>query len=324
MASLEPIFHTENDWRLAPALAGEELREFWERVWDVQSNSLSNSHADRLLAAWRLVRAMAKVRGVLQDEESVEEIRFDQALNSHEFTSFVEVKDPVLRKRLAQGVPMSPPDVPAQMLLTNGQVSGDYDPREDDVLNRFVGLVTFIGQGMLALEQCKSSRRGFAWFTNPDTIRAGWPSITALSKFENEIVSQAIDILIGQDTGPDPDPRAAPKTPRQLIAERWELTPPEVELLTTLAVRGQVMRVRLDDRDGTKALLLGRLEQLAERAKQALDHRGGAMVLREMWRIYSDRGEDAISDEFEEMANVLTISAAEKRRQLSNNPKDPQ
>ena len=310
-AGLLPICDADSDPRYAPALQGAELRAFWERVWEREGITIENTVADRRLAAWRVTRQLALIRGVIQPGDPIEMAGADVVWDDTNFTSFVEVRDAWLRRLLAGGVSMAPPEVPSTHLLTGGAVSDDYRPERDEHLSRFVELVTYIGQGVLALHESPSTRRGFAWFTSPETIRAGWPSVPVLSQFEADVVFQAIELLA------DMDDRKA----RAEIAARWGLSHGEVEQVVAMAMKGMAMRQRFEDRDGNKALILARMDRQREKAIDALDHRGAAMIDRERWRIFRDRGEEDVVDEFEDMTNVISVSASEKRKALPT-PKD--
>lgn len=311
-AGLLPICDADTDWRKQPALQGAELRAFWERMFDNDAMDLDNSSQDRLLAAWRLTRSLGKIRGVLQRGDPIELVIRDPAVNNSEFTSYVEVRDAWLRSLLASGVAMMPPEMPKTMLLTSGAVSDDYRPKRDDpALVRFVELVTYVGQGVLALDQSAKARRGFVWFTSLDLVRAGWPSAPVLSNFESKLISETIEILLEHT-----DNQA-----RGEIAAKWDLTSDEVEQLCSLAKRAMADRQQFEDREGNKALVLARLDMLMSKATDALDHRGAAMMQQQWWRIYDSRGEQDQVDEFEDMTSVLTVSAASKRRSLPL-PKD--
>ena len=313
-AGLLPICDVDTDWRNQPALQGAELRKFWERMFDNDAIDLNNTAPDRLLAAWRLTRQIGIMRGVLQHNDPIEMVLQDPSITNSEFTSYVEVKDMWLRNLLASGVAMMPPEVPAAMLLTSGAITDDYRPKRDDPnLVRFVDMVTYMGQGVLSLEQSDKTRRGFVWFTSLDHVRAGWPSAPVLSNFEATLVSDAINILV--DNG---DRKA-----REEIAAKWDLPIKEVEQLCCLAKQSMAHRQQFDDREGNKALVLARITELIEKATDALDHRGAAMMQREWWRIFDSKGEQDTVDEFEDMTNVLIASAASKRRAIPklNSPK---
>lgn len=312
-AGLLPICDAETDPRNAPALQGAELRAFWERIWERESITIGNTADDRKLAAWRLTRQLAVIRGVIQPGDPLEWAGHDIVWTDTEFTSYVEVRDAWLRRLLASGVSMAPPEVPSTHLLPSGAVDEDYRPERDEELTKFVDLVTYVGQGILALEQSAKTRRGFAWFTSVDTVRVAWPSVPVLSQFEAEVAAQAADLLVEHEA----------KQARDEIRARWDLSHSEVEQVYALALKAMAVRQRFEDRDGNKALILARMDALREKAIDALDHRGAAMIDRERWRIFRDRGEEDVVDEFEDMTNVISVSASEKRKALPK-PKDTQ
>lgn len=311
-AGLLPICDVETDWRDQPALQGAELRRFWNRMFENEGITLENTSEERLLSAWRITRHLGVLRGVLQKGDQIDLVIRDPSINNSEFTSYVEVRDAWLRRILAGGVAMTPPDVPPAMLMEDGRVNPDYRPKRDDKpLTRFVEMVKYVGKGVLALEESDKTRRGYVWFTSLDTIRVSWPIAPVLSNFEAKLVSEVIDILVDNS-----DKRA-----RQEIAAKWALRPYEVEQLCSLARASMAQSQQFEDREGNKALVLARIDMLAEKAAEALDHRGAMLMHKEWWRIFDSRGEQDTVDEFEDMTNVLSISAATKRRSLSK-PKE--
>ncbi len=309
-AGLLPICDSEHDWRTAPALAGEELRAFWAQVWERDANTLPNTTEDRLLAAWRIMRGLAVVRGAIMPGEPLSTLLGDgpDTLVS-DFTSFVDISDWALRNLLANGTPLAPPDVPSGSLTNAGQVVPEYEPARDERLMRFQQVAEYFGLASLNLDQSDRARRGFAWFLSPDTIRAGWPSPPSIFLFEVRLVEKVVALLQRQG---DAEARAE-------ITAQWDLQPQEVAQVVTLARLALALRYDTEDLKGGKALTLSRLERQIAKAEDALDHRGAAMMLREWWRIFRDKGEAQVEDEFGDMDGVIKVSAARKR--LSK-PKD--
>jgi hypothetical protein len=303
-AGLLPICSTETDWRNAPALAGVELRKFWERIWDSEQNTIGGSKEERELAAWRITRQLAVLRGAIEPNAPLSNIAEGADVLESDFTSFNEINDWALRKLLERGTPMTVPDIPATMLLHNGTVVSDsYDPKKDQRLHRFQQVVEYFGKASLQLDSSARACRGFAWFLSPETIRAGWPSPPSLFLFEARLVEHAISQLT--DGGDD--------SSRAEIASRWDLLPQEVCQVMALARLALSMRYDTDDLKGGKALALARLEAQISKAQDALDHRGAGMMIREWWRIFRDKGDAQVEDEFGDMDGVIQASAKQKR-----------
>lgn len=310
-AGLYPICTTENDWRDVPALKGAALRKFWTRVFERGANTLDGSEPDRLLAAWRLTRFMAVSRGVIQPNAPLGQTCEGPEVFFTDFRSFIQVPDWATKAILSQGdgVPLAPPRVAADS-MRGREVAASYEPEKDERLVRFVQLVAYIGQAALMLDQSERSRRGFEWFIDPATIRAGWPSPSALFRFEAELVREASEIITDK----------AGIAGRREIAARWGLEEFEVSQLVFLTRRALATALDPDDLAGHKAVAIARLEAQYEKAVDALDHRGAAMIQREQWRILRDKGEAQVEDELGEMDGV--IQAASARKRLSR-PKDP-
>jgi hypothetical protein len=309
--NLPPICDAENDWRKLPALRGAALKRFWSSVFEKGRTTIEGSRNDRLLAAWRLTRLMAVVRGVIQPNEPLGETMGDgqPEVYQTDFRSFIDIQDWATKSLLGkEGVPLAPPHI-ATNLLRNGEVAEDYEPEKDERLTRFVGLVAYLGQASLQLDQSESARRGFEWFIDPGWIRVAWPSPPALFQFEAELVSEAIEIVT--------DMSAAHA--RKEIAAKWDLTYNEVSQVIFLARRAMKVALDADDLAGHKAVVCARLEKTYDAAIEAMDHRGAALAAREFWRIMRDKGEAQAEDELGEMDAVIQAGATRKR--LSR-PKD--
>lgn len=304
-AGLLPICSTETDWRDAPALAGAELRKFWVSVWERGSNTLENSRDQRELAAWRITRQLAIVRGVIQPNAPLCDILEEGPdVLETDFTSFNEIKDWTLRGLLEVGSPLSVPDVPAVLLSQGGTViNDDYEPSRDSRLKRFSAVVEYFGRASLQLDASERACRGFAWFLLPETIRAGWPSPPNLFLFEARLVEIALDQLTEHGD----------KEARQEIAAKWDLTPQEVSQVMALARLALSMRYDTDDLRGGKALALSRLDAQIVKARDAFDHRGAGMMIREWWRIFRDKGDAQVEDEMGDMDGVIAAGASQKR-----------
>lgn len=310
-AGMLPLADVESDPLSQPPLKGNALTRWWARVWDDGHMTLASSARQRVHAAWRLTRQLAILRGVLQADEPLHEIGNQVGWLDSTFTSFQAIPDVHTQRLCTAGAAMTCPPVPSQFVGPRGQVDPTYDPHDDLLLRRFANLVQHVGHLHMQMDSLDSVRAGFAWFSSLNTIRAGWPSPRELCVHELSLADQMVELLTeGPEVGA-----------RRSLAETWELPPGEVQQVFALASASLVDRARLDDRDAYKALMLHRLEHLADRAGDAFDYRGAAMIRREQWRIFESQGEKDLADEFSNMDQIVALSASSKQKKLTNKPK---
>lgn len=304
-AGIPPALTTEEV--TGPGLEGHELSRFWAGVFERDQLTLSSSHDARMLAAWRIVRFLGVLRGALQPTDGIAAAMDGPDVFYRPFTAFAEFNDGYVRALLEEcQLPLLPPAIPARWIGAEG-VDEDYAPEIDRPLELFRSMVEHAGI-KLGLPQSDAARNGFVWFVHVDSIRAAFPTLEELLRFERKLASDAM-LHMTEDS-----------YQKAFTTMRAELDLNDDETMTVMRLgREQAHNfVDPDDLRGIRALVLLRLQKLGAQAEDALDHRGAAMIEREMWRVARDQGTQAEVDEMEDMAAVVKVHAAAKRKRLGS------
>lgn len=302
-AGLPPIVVDAFDWRRVPALRGEPLRQFWHDVFADDALDLAGTFQSRVFAAWRILRTTSIVRGVIEQDEPITAVRGDPNIMNPALTSYKDVHDALLKRLLAPGVSLVPPDHPPEFLLESGDVSHDYDEAKDEAVIRFARLVDYVGQ-TLGLDSSRRTCRGFAWLRDPARVRAGWPPMSAIIRHETALVIETLDLFI----------KSTKRAAASAMMQNYDLSMEEAIQLTHLAQQLSKMHRNLDDVEGFKAVQLDKMDYQYERLEEGMDHRGAADVLYKQFRIFSSRPDEADEREFESMDDVVARSSANRRK----------
>ena len=289
-----------------PGLSGHELAQFWARVFERDSLTLHSSREARLLAAWRIVRHLGVLRGALQQHEGIAAaLEKGPDVFYRPFTAFAKFHDGRVRQILEEcQLPLLPPSIPSRWLGETG-VDEDYEPERDRPLDFFRDMIEHIGV-KLGLPRSDASRNGFVWFVHLDSIRAAFPPLEELLQFERKLATAAMERMTEDSY----------QAAFGEVQTQFDLNHDETMTVMKLGREQAHNFVDPDDLRGIRAIVLLRLQKLGKQAEDAYDHRGAAMIEREMWRVARDQGVQAEVDELEDMAAVVKVHAESKRKRL--------
>jgi len=290
-----------------PGLEGHELSQFWASVLDRDKLTLQTSHEARLLAAWRLVRYLGVLRGALQEGEGIASALDGPDVFYQGFTAFSKFHDTRVRAILEEcQLPLLPPGIPSRWINEEGVAIESYAPEMDRPLDLFRDMVEHAGV-KLGLPRSDSARNGFVWFVHLDSLRAAFPSLEELLQFERKLATDAMTRMTDDSY----------QTAFTELQGLYDLNNDETLTVMKLGREQAHNFVDPDDLRGIRAIVLLRLQRLGKAAEDALDHRGAAMIEREMWRVARDQGTNAEVDEMEDMAAVVKVHAESKRKKLN-------
>jgi hypothetical protein len=302
---LDPILTV--DELAGPGLQGKALRRFWARVFEKGKSTLESTEEERTLAAWRIVRHLAQLRGAIQEHCGIEDaLKEGPDVFYTPFTALAVFQDGYIRAILEEvQLPLLPPRVPNRHLELDGTVQETYDPYKDPALSKFRDMVEYAGR-KLGLHHSKIASTGFAWLVQHETIRAAFPPLDQLIAFERRLANNAMQLMVQKDYN----------KAFQELQDDHEFSIDEALTVMRMARALAHAYVDADDIKGIKAMVLLRLQVHAQAAAEAYDHRGAAMIEREMWKVARDQGTAEEIDELEDMASVVRINAANKRKEL--------
>lgn len=291
-------------------LQGRELRAFYEEFFAGEA-SLEELYPFRLGVAWRIVREMCMLRGVLKEPNQTlhDATKVAPSPWTNPFYFFGRVSgdrqfDDLIEERSS---PLLPPDIPG--CNRNGTVDGDYDPRTDEALRHYCRLIDYVANIRLRIPRTLDGRYGMAGLVEPELVRIAMPHPDDIMAWEVEVVRETMSVW---RTGRSDDAE-------RWLSERFDLHDTEIVQVLAMARDRAVHMVGLDDLRGAKAILLQQMEALHKKLGDAIDYRGQMLLLKEMWRIRRDTGHGGV-DELDEYDRVVE-ETARKRRLLASSEK---
>lgn len=301
-------------------LRGEGLRRFW-REWYAGDMDLAELYQYRIHAAWRIMREICWLRGLLQERKQplsetghVDPSPWVNGFNFFNRLSGVRAVDVLCTDHT---LPLLPPDIPNDYLIGEGSIDS-YQPREDPDLAAWCDLVKIVAS-RLNIDKTEHGRYGLAGLTDPNYARAAMVTLKELIDYENMLVRIAFDKI--RDGG-------------MREAEKWlmgdqQLETSETEVVLAMAREHAKRLAGLDDREGFKAMILARMEGELDRLAEAGDSgRGRAFVLKEMFRIAAHESSDHEEDDLDDMNDVVQAThkqvRADNRKKLLTEPELPE
>lgn len=292
-------------------LKGRALKEFYEEFF-AGSASLEELYPFRVGVAWRIMREMAMLRGVLKEPNQTlhEATKVSPSPWSSPFHFFGRVSgdlrfDDLIRERQT---PLLPPDVPEAN--RNGTVDEHYDPHDDVALKHYCRIIDYVANLRLRIPRTLDGRYGMAGLVEPELVRIAMPHPDDIMAWEIQMVRETMHLW---------------RTKRSAEVEHWlaqqfDLHDHEIVQVLAMARDLSARMVGLDDIRGAKAILLQQMDELYANMGTALDYRGQMINLRERWRILRDTGHGGV-DELDEYDKVVE-ETARKRRLLAASEQD--
>lgn len=243
----------------------------FDELFSRERLTLEDLTDDTNLTAWRLVRHVARLRGLCADDQFLYEatsIHPDPWTNPvGTFEGSALIKARTLSKW--PELPLLPPDVPA------GDLDGDkarvgYDPREDARLLSWIKMMESAAR-QLTIGSRRHDLYGLQPLIDPCLCRMTFPAPEDIMLVEQHLVEECLEIHLDKGIF-------------GILQEghrRWGLTRYECLSLFRLVMRSATKRVS-DNPEQNLALMVLRLERIAAKARNTLDLRAEIMALKLM------------------------------------------
>lgn len=272
-------------------LDGDALTRFWACAEWEDRLSVDESYEYRVIVAWRVTRAIATIKGLLGPEETLHNAMrlLDEHGNDqwHARTAAEQKGDETFPAAI-KGVVLEPVPLPVM-------------PSRDDpeALNRFVLATQAI------IRQLGLTGPGTYGLDDPEQLMRLWPSTLGIVQFERDLVEVVAALVVKQSS------LEVLKT----MADTFKLKTNEAMVLIKMA-RGMIETIyggTMIEQD--RALLIGRLEEIAVRARFAHDIRSEISALK---LIAQAQGITSIDpeeehEEFKSTHRAVTAKIAAKR-----------
>lgn len=317
---------------VSPAERYRKAREVVRRRFQIQHFLETDTLPFRIRVAYRIVRELARIKGLVEDDETLGEglqsslqckdpweiptsVRYPPSGSAaHNSAAAVTMEILDGSERLSErfrnpkgtgGLALEPPPALGP--------EDTYDPLEDVLLKRWCMALEEIGRYLRleeGSEKCPElGALGFVDLVDPRTARRLWPSRLQILAWEEILLEQLSRLLI------DHSPRRA----RRIMKERHGLTPWELAPLTKQAITAIRRDAELDVEE-RRALMTARLEAYCARARSALDLRAELAAIKQLSIIHGlgkTEPEDAISA----FAGIVKAMDAQDTLGASQRPK---
>lgn len=215
-------------------------RSRWTDYTEDLDRFLVETQVERVIVAWRIVRRMAIAAKIIMFDNYLHEARtefWDSPLPTeqiHPLDRLREILNPV-------SIQPSPENLVPWITRTLA-----------------VAAVLGIPDGSMALHDLGA--RVLPAMTDPETAQAAWPGPLEIIEIEMEMVEEAVGLIASSGV----------LRTRRALRSRWGLSPDEITSILGVARRAAV-EITEADTEQDRALMVLRLQGLADRAKQRRD-----------------------------------------------------
>lgn len=249
-----------------------ELLGMMRAAFRKQTESLQDWTQYRIQAAWRIVREMAAISGLVQEDEKLAEMpemKPDPWLFGGSCPN-PNASDPrtaqlwgaVERMTGRDGLPLLPPQVPAEFRDEYG-VRSEYNPRNidhDRRLHEYLELVSFISLTLHIVDGSsldpEAGVKGMEGLEDPWIARIAWPSRLQIIAWEDHVVCEALDWLVEEGK----------EEARNRLQAKYGLQPHEVKRVLRLALAEAGARITNGSVEEERGLMVLKLEKIESRA----------------------------------------------------------
>jgi len=286
------------------------IDEFWRDWFAGEEMSLEDLFPFRLRTAWRILRELARLRGVLTSARQT----LADATNVHPtpwmtpFHFFSRMSDDPVINDVCQRfeLPMLPPDIPA--LHVNGHVDESYDPSKDDQLAAFIKIAEHVASRSLFIPRTREGKLGLAGLFDPHLARIAWPSHQDIMRYESILVCRVftmmLDIKAG-DAGGEAEAAA-------MMRSELDLSEHEIEQVFAMARASAARATGLNDPESFFHMEVAHMQGLARKQTAREDYRGAAQTRRDVLRLVQGRETGEADEDYDRI--VEAEMSKEKKR----------
>lgn len=332
-----------------PAVGSEPWqKDMLQRAYAEQNLSLDDLLPHRIRVAWRIVRELGRIKGLVGAEEPLCEALKPNPLcidpwqcpvapwvqprspNSQQ-PGFNLLKTILDAEEIAEdlqyhrfdfeanswkpypGLALLPPPVPIRWWDDQCEIRPDYDAGEDKALLLYVRAVELVTRA-LYVEQGSDTdpdqgRYGLTGLLDIETVRLAFPTRLQILTWEELITEEAMDLLIDTSV----------QRTRKLLKQRYGLQAHEITTVLRLAIRLAQLQTSADPEENRSVMVM-RLEDYVRRARESIDMRSEMNGLKQM-SIVQGLGSEDKQDLFSGMIEAVRNVASERRSQMMEPPR---
>lgn len=262
-----------------------ELEAWWRKRFNDADRNFADLEGHRLVVGWRITREIAIAIGICHPDEMLTEAilrRDDPRCVWSSYTGRAPRvhgnpgwSDAVGMRMSQAGLGLGIPDISPEHLNAMGYIDPQYNPEKDDRLLAWIELVEFISRKMGieagSYRLPELGKMGLHGVLEPKMSRLLWPSRFALGSFEESLTIEALEQM--QQSG-------GSRGTRKYLREKYGFLPGECTAVISAASREAIRQTGSEDTVQARAMLVLRLEEMMERARDAVDIKSELAALR--------------------------------------------
>ncbi|MCP4897902.1 MAG: hypothetical protein GY906_13095 [bacterium] len=283
----------------------------WDQVFAEERLTLEDLLPYRIRSCWRIVREMARLKGLIADDEGLDVVLAMKPDPWIEPSGYA-VEDKALYSRLnaevseqLRDISLLPPKAPS--IRPDGAVDPTYDPNSDVLLAKYMRTTHFLSLYLQiergSVTDPSQGRYGLYGIGDPTLIRLAFPSRLQILAWEEIVVEETFKCMteVGQSGA------------EEFLQDTYGLRPFEVNSIIKLA-KSRARSKLENDLEEDRAVMVFRLEELARRAKDGLDLRVELGALKQM-ALVMGLGRTDPEDSLRDFIDVVArVSDGEKRK----------
>ena len=290
----------------SPGLRGKALDQFWQRHFQAPLLPPESTLEHRLMVGWRLVRAHAMGKGLLSEDETLEEALGLTVMNNSRSTGASVWDWPSSGKEentlmALRPIPIVPPNEQSPEMCVAAFNSDQFCAAYMELARMMEiprGSEQFPDYGQLGLLMLK----------HPEIVHEAFPSRSLLVDFEERLIEQCAGLLVTSSSS----------SFGRTLKRQFGLNRTEIRSLKRLAMRtlAQDHAAEIEER---RAMMCGRLENLAERARESFDLKAELGALKTM-SIIQGLSANKPEDEVGDFVKVVASSSAKELDYTQDEP----
>lgn len=319
----------------------------FERLMQESRASLDETLASRALCAWRITREMAYLRKIIDKHDTLSDVPFsfepdwgnpwvvptplklNRGAMKRPYYSEAAVRAMQAAEILPNGQGQTlfegEPEVKGLALTPPGQISlpvQEGDPYHDPLLSKWIEVISGIGSALgLAngphIDTFPPST-GYFPLLDPERARSHWPSIPQILLFE-QILLEEVQSLVSANSY---------MVAKEEMRRKYGLTTFEFESIFAV-VKARIRDFLDTDTEDHRAMLVMRIENFVDRAKDALDLSNeikGLKALGVVLGVGKLEAKDSMKDFVQIVQQMSEAKRLERERNLSilDGPEQPQ
>lgn len=280
------------------------IQEFWNEWFDAEEPAKIDG--PRLFTAWRIIREMARIRGVLTDprETLLEATRVAPSPWAEPFAlHYAHDADARIRQLCRrEDTPLLPPDVPEKDLR-----NPTYSPNQDKALMTYLRIAEYVAINLLKVNQTRDGRLGLTGLLDPAEARHAWPHQDAIMAYEDYLIGCVYRAMVSAD-GDGGDTLTRDELRRLGLSAR------ETEQLMVMARARAPKMAGLDDPKTFLYMQLAKMDSLADKMTAREDYRGAAQARRDVVRILTAKDQSQDEEDLDGIVEIEMRKESKKRR----------